>query len=192
MAKQRCPVCGCEAMEERRGEYRFDPPPEIPGGVIVIRDAHWSSCGNCGEDILSHELDQAIEAQRHKRLELLTPEEIRQVRQRTGLSAVEMGHILGVGEKTYTRWETGRSVQNKANDLLIRLLEANAEALAMVQAARQPNRVAMIGQYIQELKSIKGSNALAMAAHGGDLGEAVTEALRRRLRELVEARKERE
>jgi putative zinc finger/helix-turn-helix YgiT family protein len=183
-------MCGSETLEERHGEYRLDPPPEISGGVIVIRDAQWLSCGNCGEDILPHELTEAIEAQRYKRLELLTPEEVRQVRQRTGLSAVEMGHMLGVGEKTYTRWETGRSVQNKANDLLIRLLDANAETLAMVQAARQPNREATISQYIQELKHIKGNNALAMASHGGDLGEAVTEALRKRLQALVEARKQ--
>ena len=60
----------------------------------------------------------------------------------------------------------------------------------MVQAERQPNRDATVARYIHELKHIKGANTLAMAAHGGDLGEAATEGLRKRLQELVAARKQ--
>lgn len=65
---------------------------------------------------------------------------------------------------------------------MIRLLDVNAEAFALVQAEAQPNREATIAQYVQELKQFKGNNTLAMAAHGGDLGEAATEGLRRRLK----------
>ncbi|MGD0898450.1 MAG: type II TA system antitoxin MqsA family protein [Thermoguttaceae bacterium] len=188
MPTTKCPVCGNDALEEKHGEHRFAPPPNIPGGEIVIPDATWQACQQCGEEILPYALNKAIDLEATKRQGLLVPEEIRQVRQRTGLTAVDMAGLLGVGDKTYTRWETGKSIQNKANDTLIRLLDANAEAFASVQAERQPNREATIAQYVQELKHFRGSNALAMAAHGGDLGEAATEGLRRRLQELIAAR----
>ena len=190
MPTTKCPLCGNDTLEEKHGEYRFAPPPNIPGGTIVIPNATWQACQQCAEEILPYALNKAIDLEAAKRQGLLTPEEIRQVRQRTGLSAVHMAYLLGVGEKTYTRWETGKSIQNKGNDTLIRLLDANAEAFASVQAERQPNREATIAQYVQELKQFKGGNSLAMAAHGGDLGEAATEGLRRRLHELIAARKQ--
>lgn len=190
MPATKCPMCGADALEEKRGEYRFEPPPNIAGGTILIADATWQECSKCGEAVLGYDLSKALDREAIKRQGMLTPEEILQVRQQTGLSAVDMAHLLGIGEKTYTRWETGKSIQTKGNDTLIRLLAANADAFAVVQAERQPNRDATIAQYIQGLQHLKGENALAMAAHGGDLGEADTDCLRKRLQELIANRKQ--
>jgi len=188
MPTTKCPMCGDNTLEEKYGEYRFDPPPNVPGGTIVIPNATWLACSHCGEEILSHDLDKAIDLEATRRQGLLVPEEIRQVRQRTGLSAVEMAQLLGVGEKTYTRWENGRSIQNKSNDTLIRLLDKNAESFALVEAERDPHRAMLVAQYFCDLRDLKGSNQFAMAAHGGDLGMVATETVRSRLREIVAAR----
>lgn len=64
MATEKCPICGHESLVTMHGEYRFEPPANIPGGVIVVGDAQWLHCGSCGEDILSRELEAAIEGQR--------------------------------------------------------------------------------------------------------------------------------
>jgi len=189
MAAKKCPFCGSNKLEASHGEYRFEPPANIPGGTMIVPDAEWFACAACGEEILPHPLSKAIDLQRCKRLGLLTPHEIREVRQRTGLSAVDMAHLLGVGEKTYTRWENGKSIQNKSNDTLIRLLDKNAEAFALVEAEREPIRSALIAGYFRDLRQLKGSNPLAMAAHGGDLGETATENLCARLREIIAARR---
>ena len=190
MAAKKCPFCGRNTLEASHGEYRFEPPANIPGGTMIIPDAEWFACTACGEEILPHPLSKAIDVQRCKRLGLLTPQEIREVRQRTGLSAVDMAHLLGVGEKTYTRWENGKSIQNRSNDTLIRLLDKNAGAFTLIEAERKPNRNALITGYIQDLSRLKGSNPLAMAAHGGDLGTVITANLRKRLQEIVATRKE--
>lgn len=190
MAAKKCPFCGRNTLEVSHGEYRFEPPPNIPGGTMLIPDAEWFACTACGEEILPHPLSKAIDVQRCKRLSLLTPREIREVRKRTGLSGVDMAQVLSVGEKTYTRWENGKSIQNKANDTLIRLLDKNAEAFSLVEAEREPNRDALIASYLQDLSRLKGSNPLAMAAHGGDLGTVITENLRKRLQEIIATRKE--
>jgi len=60
-------MCGDPALEQRRGEFRFTPPPNIPGGVIVVGDAVWRECGNCHEKILPRELDKAIDAEAARR-----------------------------------------------------------------------------------------------------------------------------
>ena len=187
MTITRCPICGNNTLEQKRGEYRFETPPNVPGGTMVIPDATWSACGSCGEELLPDELTKAIEEEQYRRLGLLTPAEIRQVRENTGLSAVEMAHLLGVGEKSYTRWENGRSMQNKSNDTLIRLLHKNAAAFVIVDAERKPDRERLLSTYVSDLKSLKGRQQYAMAAHGGDLGVANTETLRKRLRSLVAA-----
>lgn len=188
MPTTKCPLCGNDTLEEKHGEYRFAPPPGIPGGTIVIPNATWQACQQCGEEILPYALNKAIDVEATKRQGLLTPEEIRQIRERTGLSAVEIAHLLGVGEKTYTRWENGRSIQNKSNDTLIRLLDKKAETFALVEAERDPHRAMLVAQYFQDLRNLKGSSQLAMAAHGGDLGKVATEAVRSRLREIVATR----
>ncbi len=187
MTNAQCPLCGNQTLEHKHGEYRFEPPQNIPGGTMIIANATWDACTRCGEEILPDELTKAIEAEQYRRLGLLPPSEIRQVRQKTGLSAVDMANLLGVGEKSYTRWENGRSIQNRSNDTLIRLLDKNADALVIVDAERKPDRDKLLSQYVSGLRTLKCQHQYAMAAHGGDLGLANTESLRRRLREIVAA-----
>lgn len=182
-----CPMCGKNSLTEKHGEYRFEPPEAIPGGAIVVPDATWYECGACHEQIVPPALEQAIERERCRRLGLLTPEEIKAVRERTGLSAVDMATLLGVGEKTYTRWENGRSLQNKSNDTLIRLVDLNAEIFETVEAERQPGRGELIRNYVENLGTLKGRQEVAMAAHGADLNAFDLNAIRARLVELRSA-----
>jgi len=81
-----CPLCGKNSLTEKHGEYRFEPPEAIPGGAIVVTDATWYECGACHEQVVPPALESAIERERYRRLGLLTPEEIKAVRERTGLS----------------------------------------------------------------------------------------------------------
>jgi HTH-type transcriptional regulator/antitoxin MqsA len=182
-----CLSCGRGPIEEKRGTFRFEPPPNIPGGVVEIPNAVWRECAACGEQIIGHELDRAIDDQARRRQGLLTPAEIKAVREQTGLSQEAMAQLLGVGDKTYTRWETGKSFQNKSSDNLIRLVDRNAGLFAQLEAQRRPDRQRIIAEYVAGLQTIKGDNKLAMAAHGGDLDPTVGELLRRKLREILEA-----
>lgn len=185
MRNAQCPLCGKQTLKHKHGKYRFKPPQNIPGETMIIADATWDACSSCGEEILPDELTKAIEAEQYRRLGLLTPLEIRKVRQKSGLSAVDMANLLGVGEKSYTRWENGRSIQNKSNDTLIRLLDKNADVFVILDAERKPDRDKLLSRYVSGLRTLKGQHQYAMAAHGGDLGVANTESLRRRLREIL-------
>ncbi|MBI1830361.1 MAG: hypothetical protein HYR84_02785 [Planctomycetes bacterium] len=60
MKAKTCPICGKPSLLQKRGEYRMQRPPNIPGDTIVVADAEWLHCDSCGEDILSKKLEQAI------------------------------------------------------------------------------------------------------------------------------------
>jgi putative zinc finger/helix-turn-helix YgiT family protein len=184
-----CPVCGKTALEKRHGEFHFTTPPEVPGGEIVIPNATWEECSACGEQMLPPAIGEALLAERYRRLGLLSPDEIAEIRRRAGLTQVEMAEFLGVGEKTYARWESGGSIHNMSSDNLIRLVSQSPELFPRLKAQRDPGRQSLIAEYIQSLPQLKGSSSLALAAHGGELDLGIAETLRKRLIEIVERRK---
>jgi hypothetical protein len=66
MSAKKCPVCGEATLLEKHGEYRMELPPNISGGFVVIPKTSWLHCESCGEDILSAELEQAINKHCHE------------------------------------------------------------------------------------------------------------------------------
>lgn len=60
MKAKKCPICGKLSLQQKRGDYQMELPPNISGNTVVVADAEWQHCDSCGEDILSKELEQAI------------------------------------------------------------------------------------------------------------------------------------
>ncbi len=60
MNAKKCPICGKLALLQKQGDYQMALPPDISGNTVVIANAKWQHCDSCGEDILSKELEQAI------------------------------------------------------------------------------------------------------------------------------------
>ncbi len=100
-----------------------------------------------------------------------------------------MAQLLGVGDKSYTRWETGASIQNRSNDTLIRLASQDPGRLTQLEAQRQPGRDAMIAEYLKSLGQLKGGNPLALAAHGNELTDRQAQVLRCKIQEIAKSRK---
>lgn len=179
-----CPNCGSR-MEERQGTYRFEPPPNIPGGVMIIPDATWMECENCGERMLPPELDRKLEELSIVRQGLLLPAQIKAIREKLGLTQTQMAERLGVGEKTYTRWESGRSIQNKSSDNLIRLMDRSPDQFAVIEAQRDPDRSLRIADYFTQLGELAGESKLAMAAHDATLDDEAAKRVREALRQAL-------
>lgn len=184
-----CPLCGAAVLEEREGEFQMEAPPGVQGGKMIVPNAAWSECPNCHERFLPPPLIEALDALRYARLGLLRPEAILAVRVRAGLSQTEMASFVGVGEKTYARWESGRSIQNKSSDNLIRLADQFPGLFPQLEAQRDPHRQDRIADYLKSLGEHKGANELALAAHGAEIDSALAEELRCRLRLLARSRK---
>ena len=66
MTAKNCPVCGEMTLLEKQGDFRMDLPPNVPGGFVIVPNATWLHCESCGEDILSAELERAINSHCHE------------------------------------------------------------------------------------------------------------------------------
>lgn len=65
---------------------------------------------------------------------LLLAADIRLIRKRLQLSQAELANLLQLGPNTFSRWETGRSAQTGAMDILLRLLRDVPGVLGYVRA----------------------------------------------------------
>lgn len=116
-----CFECGAEmtpAAQPLETEYR--------GVRMSVSGIEHEHCSECGEDMIpAHELDkldEAIRAEYRRIVGLLSPAEIRSLRQSLGLTQEQFQVVLGVGKTTVSRWETGRVVQLKPEDNLMRAM----------------------------------------------------------------------
>ncbi len=180
-----CPVCGCKSLEKMQGAFSFSPPESISGESIVIQDSEWFRCSECEEVLIPPRLREQLDEARYSALGLLSPKKIQEIRVKAGLTQKEISEILGVGEKTYTRWESGRSIQNKSSDMLIRLFDKNPDMFLDVLAQKKPDRNIVIADYIRSIKDVKGQGEYGLAAYG-NIAE-ISESLVSFIREKIQA-----
>lgn len=98
----------------------------VNGERVTVPNVPHLRCPRCGETLLSYEEAgwferHALETYR-KRFGLLSEQEIRQLRERLGLTQAELAALLHLGSNTVSRWEAGRNVQSASLDMMLRLL----------------------------------------------------------------------
>jgi putative zinc finger/helix-turn-helix YgiT family protein len=96
-------------------------------------------CGHCQASGIDAEADRQISAAFRHAARLLTPEEIREGREKLGMTQKQFASLLGVGEATVSRWETGAQIQQRAMDRFLRLCLASPAAVEMLLSDFQPS-----------------------------------------------------
>jgi putative zinc finger/helix-turn-helix YgiT family protein len=93
-------------------------------GVSVTVPVTILSCGTCDHEVFekSNEVknDIAVFDAYKREMNLLTSQEIIDIRNQYGISQGTLAKILGLGEKTITRYENG-AIQERAYDNMLRL-----------------------------------------------------------------------
>jgi putative zinc finger/helix-turn-helix YgiT family protein len=129
MAKQICPICSEVQLVERVGDFKtkYADRRGVEQSLVVpnVRRLH---CEACNEEILDDTATRQVESARRAAVGLLSAAEIRDLRLRFGKTQVQMSRLLGVGEKTYCRWESGSFIQSVAFDNYMRLIRDVPEA----------------------------------------------------------------
>jgi putative zinc finger/helix-turn-helix YgiT family protein len=120
-SQELCIECGGARLIERVREQSFAYGP--PGDqVMLTASMPVSICEDCGYE----SFDERGEAARHaavcRHLGVQTPEEIRKVREGTGLTRAEFCELTGFGSASLQRWESGMVVPNASSDRMIFLL----------------------------------------------------------------------
>lgn len=116
-----CPECGAEMRptSDRIVEH-------YRGVEICIEGIEHMACDSCNEIMIPKKsMSRYVEAanSEYRRKEgLLSPSEIRETRKRLGLTQKQFQQMVGVKDPTVSRWETGKVVQDKVADNLIRAI----------------------------------------------------------------------
>ena len=121
LAEDACPSCGT-GMVDRRARLRLP----LNGEKVSVPSALHLGCPKCGEIVLrfedSRRLQQDATAIYRKKHGLLSASQIRDIRERFGLTQGDFGRLLHLGANTISRWESGRNVQTEAMEMLLRLI----------------------------------------------------------------------
>ena len=129
-----CPDCKSGRLERKQGIYEttyVDRDQKIHR--LGVPGVNWFECEGCAEVVLEDEAMSAIEAARRRALGLLTPQEIRGLRVRLNKTQAGMSELLGIGEKTYCRWESGVYMQSEGFDRYLRLLLAELRNVQLLE-----------------------------------------------------------
>jgi HTH-type transcriptional regulator/antitoxin MqsA len=130
----RCPVCGIgTAKKVQRKNY----PARYNGEPVEVASVEAFHCDDCGEEFLTPEqaraMSVAVKNEVRKKLGLLPPERIAAIREKAGLTQAQLEELLGQGPKVVVRWESGKVIQGKAADTVLRLLEREPDLVEDLQ-----------------------------------------------------------
>ena len=142
LAGQTCPCCQQGHFALIQIDYtepvEDDNPITVPG-VWVER------CDHCGETVFPGETTRFIETAVAEQTEQLTPRELERIREDLGVATQdEMSEILGLGLKTYHKWESGRQFPTRSMSYYIRVLADVPGAFEFLRCRswRTKNRIA--------------------------------------------------
>jgi DNA-binding transcriptional regulator YiaG len=132
-------------LNERAVRIEIEMPVHIPtpdgkkvAETIMVKVPALKDPGT-GDVYLGGEALRMLDKVKARRMGVLLPHEIKDLRGQFSLSQREMSALLGIGEKTCTRWETGRERPSQSlNRLLVAMWEGRLN-LASLRAMRQPS-----------------------------------------------------
>jgi putative zinc finger/helix-turn-helix YgiT family protein len=136
----KCSVCGgstTAVKEVRKAKYRDE---------IVEVETELLRCDSCKEGFVTPQQMRAhvraVKNEVRKRNGLLSPKAIVAIREKLGLTQAALEDALGTGPKMVVRWESGKVIQSRGHDNMLRLLD------------RHPSILKSLSQ-IQELRAIE-------------------------------------
>jgi len=119
-----CPDCGSSNIKTNQKDYIFTYGSG-ENKVELVANVPVRSCSDCGFSFL----DSAAEDICHKavcqHLGVMTPSQIKDLRNLYGLTQAQFSEITKLGEATLSRWERGIVIQNQAYDNYLYLLGFN-------------------------------------------------------------------
>jgi putative zinc finger/helix-turn-helix YgiT family protein len=130
-----CVICGGNAKivtEQKQARYRGDT-------VEVSREI--VRCESCQEGFVTPEQAgnyvRAVKNEIRKKYGLLLPERIVEIRNKLGLTQVQLEELLNTGSKVVVRWESGKVIQGDSHDTMLRLFEKYPSELERVRQIQQ-------------------------------------------------------
>ena len=136
---KRCGKCGQKRIQLVTVPYATTIEHDGRAYRVEIPALTVPRCGSCQALSIDDEADRQISAAFRREARLLAPEDIRQGREKLGLTQKQFANLLGVGEATVSRWETGAQIQQRAMDRFLRVCLASPAAVELLRSDFQPS-----------------------------------------------------
>ena len=135
-----------KGFKERLERIKVEEPVHIPtldgtgiAETVKVKVPAWRDPKD-GEIYLDPEATAILDKVKARHMGLLTPEQIKALRKRLGLTQPQISELLQIGEKTWTRWETGRERPSRSiNVLLFALKDGKLDVAYLRSVARRRN-----------------------------------------------------
>jgi HTH-type transcriptional regulator/antitoxin MqsA len=125
---RKCPICGgtskplIEAREVKVGRW------------TATVDDEFMRCDSCGDEAYLPGQMQATQERAARvvrdREKLVSPERVRAIREKYGLTQSQLERLLGVGAKTVVRWERGTVMPSAAINTLLKVVDNTPTVVA--------------------------------------------------------------
>ncbi|HEY7153563.1 MAG TPA: type II toxin-antitoxin system MqsA family antitoxin [Gemmataceae bacterium] len=135
---RRCPSCGHQPLVAQRIRDEFEYGPDEQRITIVAEAVPVLVCPACGEVLYGPEAAAVRHQAICRALGLLSPAEIKALRERLGPDQEDFARLTGIGVATLSRWERGRLLQTRALDRYLRLLDALPQAARFLETLQKP------------------------------------------------------
>ncbi len=109
---------------------------KVAAKVSLLVPMEWDE--SIGDWLLTPDALDEIEATKARHMGLLSPEQIFQLRFRLRLTQAEIGELLKIGAKTWTRWETGKQRPSQSMNLLLKALQTGIVSIPALRQLSQP------------------------------------------------------
>ena len=167
-----CPLCDREGVITSWKDHTFsygsgESEVELTVSVPVRR------CDACEFEYL----DESAERLKHDavcgHLGVLSPIEIRRIREDHGMTRARFAQVTGLGEASLNRWENGLTIQTHANDRYLRLL-ARPEIMQRLEGlmAPEPRVKPVMGVAGNRFRTLEVTDALLAEKEGFRLRKA--------------------
>lgn len=158
-----CPSCNADRDASIRQMEESYP---VKGDTITIT-ANVMVCGVCGETIYDDELDsenvQRAYAKYREKHGLLSPEDLRELRAKYGLSQRGLSGLLGWSPATIARYEAGAIPSAAHNAQLVRFRDDSSYALELYEAGKSKLNRLEAKRVAEAFTSLGAENSLARA-----------------------------
>jgi DNA-binding transcriptional regulator YiaG len=120
LAGQLCPACHQGRFELVQIDHVEDVAEDNP---ITVKGIWVERCDHCGEPVYPGETVRFIESVVAEQTEQLTLHELERIREALGVDTQDqMSEALGLGTKTYHKWESGAQFPTRSMSYYIRVL----------------------------------------------------------------------
>jgi putative zinc finger/helix-turn-helix YgiT family protein len=140
---RRCPICGRGILRPRLISEVFEYGEDGDNVLVRTQNVPVEDCDVCGESFSGPKAARIRHDAIGRALGLLTPQEVRAIRERLGRSLDGFARLIGVKVDRLSQWESGMVWQDRTADRLLRLIARNHENVAYLEsvivASREEN-----------------------------------------------------